>query len=1079
MPKRFFPAAFSALPDMKITAPLLCVLAATRLFADDAPDFSRDVRPILSQHCFKCHGPDDKTRKGGLRLDLRDSATKEAKSGAVALVPGQPDKSELVARIFSTDEDELMPPPSVKRTLTPEQKDTLRRWVAAGAEYQQHWAFVKPKQAKVPDVSAQLSVLSAQSKQHVQSEKLSTEHWALSTNPIDAFILKRLLEANLAPSPEADPATLCRRIYLDLVGIPPTPQEQDDFLKSAIRNRQSAIETLADRLLASPRYGERWARKWLDLARYADTNGYEKDRPRTIWPYRDWVINALNADKPFDQFTVEQIAGDMLPGSTLDQKIATGFHRNTMLNEEGGIDPNEFRFHAMTDRVATTGATWLGLTLGCAQCHTHKFDPLTHREYFQLMAFMNNADEPDINLPQADTEEQQKKNTALAAKLLAELPEKWAAKHAPKPVENSEAQPQASSPDSTPTPKPTLDEKFAAWLARERARTVQWQPLRPASAKSNMPLLTIEPDASVFRSGDISKSDTYELHFRDVPAGVTAIRLEALPDPRLPAHGPGMAFYEGPKGDFFIAEFTLHADGQPVKFSGATESYSKNTFGSTPTTAALMLDGDPQTGWSTAGRMGERHTAVLTLRSPAAAISSGGDWTVKLAMGRHYACSLGRFRISITTDARPAVARDLPSETESLLALPDEKLTAAQRVRLREEFLLSLPELKDEASRIRTLRKPVRPPATLGFRERPPENPRPTFIHNRGEYLQPTEPVTPGVPAFLNPIAGNAKPDRLALARWLVSPENPLTSRVIVNRQWAAFFGRGIVKTTEDFGYQGEVPTHPELLDWLAVEFVKQGWSLKKLHRLIVTSATYRQSSVLSAQKSVLSIPKSGAGDQKQGNASGVPLSTEHWALSTDPDARLLSRFPRTRLDAEIIRDAALASGGLLVEKIGGPSVRPPQPEGVTEAAYGGGWTPSTGPDRWRRSLYTFSKRTAPFALYNTFDGPTGEACIPRRDVSNTPLQALTLLNDIVFTEAAQSFGKILAGRNASDAEKLDEAFRRIVCRKPADDERATLLKFFQTQRARLTDGKPSADAAAWSALVRALFSLDEVVTKG
>ena len=1064
---------------MKITAPLLCVLAATRLFADDAPDFSRDVRPILSQHCFKCHGPDDKTRKGGLRLDLRDSATKEAKSGAVALVPGQPDKSELVARIFSTDEDELMPPPSVKRTLTPEQKDTLRRWVAAGAEYQQHWAFAKPKQAKVPDVRAQLSVLSAQSKQHVQSEKLSTEHWALSTNPIDAFILKRLLEANLAPSPEADPATLCRRIYLDLVGIPPTPQEQDDFLKSAIRNRQSAIETLADRLLASPRYGERWARKWLDLARYADTNGYEKDRPRTIWPYRDWVINALNADKPFDQFTVEQIAGDMLPGSTLDQKIATGFHRNTMLNEEGGIDPNEFRFHAMTDRVATTGATWLGLTLGCAQCHTHKFDPLTHREYFQLMAFMNNADEPDINLPQADTEEQQKKNTALAAKLLAELPEKWAAKHAPKPVENSEAQPQASSPDSTPTPKPTLDEKFAAWLARERARTVQWQPLRPASAKSNMPLLTIEPDASVFRSGDISKSDTYELHFRDVPAGVTAIRLEALPDPRLPAHGPGMAFYEGPKGDFFVAEFTLHADGQPVKFSGATESYSKNTFGSTPTTAALMLDGDPQTGWSTAGRMGERHTAVLTLPSPAAAISSGGDWTVKLAMGRHYACSLGRFRISITTDARPAVARDLPSETESLLALPDEKLTAAQRVRLREEFLLSLPELKDEASRIRTLRKPVRPPATLGFRERPPENPRPTFIHNRGEYLQPTEPVTPSVPAFLNPIAGNAKPDRLALARWLVSPENPLTSRVIVNRQWAAFFGRGIVKTTEDFGYQGEVPTHPELLDWLAVEFVKQSWSLKKLHRLIVTSATYRQSSVLSAQKSVLSIPKSGAGDQKQGTASGVPLSTEHWALSTDPDARLLSRFPRTRLDAEIIRDAALASGGLLVEKIGGPSVRPPQPEGVTEAAYGGGWTPSTGPDRWRRSLYTFSKRTAPFALYNTFDGPTGEACIPRRDVSNTPLQALTLLNDIVFTEAAQSFGKILAGRNASDAEKLDEAFRRIVCRKPADDERATLLKFFQTQRARLTDGKPSADAAAWSALVRALFSLDEVVTKG
>ena len=1092
---------------MKISAALLC-LVATRAIAADTPDFSRDVRPILSQHCFKCHGPDDKARKGGLRLDLRESATKEAKSGAVALVPGQPDKSELVARIFSTDEDELMPPPSAKRALTPEQKDTLRRWVAAGGEYQQHWAFVKPKQAAVPGI-ADFGLLIAdwkkrepQRAEEITNRKSQITSWP--RNAIDAFVLKRLLEANLAPSPEADPAALCRRIYLDLVGIPPTPREQDDFLQSAIRNPQSAIETLADKLLASPRYGERWARKWLDLARYADTNGYEKDRPRTIWPYRDWVINALNADKPFDQFTIEQIAGDMLPGATLEQKVATGFHRNTMLNEEGGIDPNEFRFHAMTDRVATTGATWLGLTLGCAQCHTHKFDPLTHREYFQLMAFMNNADEPDIDLPQADAEEQRKKNTALAAKLLAELPEKWAAKPAPKAGEMPATNPPskgakkgaakraeavakniaptnpaateatnrgekpaadapAASPDAKPAQRPTLDEKFAEWLASERGRTVRWQPLRPASAKSNMPVLTIEPDASVFASGDSSKSDAYELHFRDVPAGVTAILLEALPDPRLPAHGPGMAFYEGPKGDFFLGEFQLLADGQPVKFSGATESYSKNNFGSNPANAALMLDGDPQTGWSTAGRMGERHTAVLTLPSPGPAAR---DWTVKMMMGRHYACSLGRFRISVTTDPRHAVARDLPAETETLLAVPDEKLTAAQRAGLREEFLLSLPELKDEAARIRTLRRPAQPPVTLGFRERPEENPRPTFIHNRGEYLQPTEPVTPGVPSFLNPIAVGKRLDRLAFARWLVSPENPLTARVIVNRQWAAFFGRGIVKTTEDFGYQGEEPTHPELLDWLAVEFMKQGWSLKKLHRLIVTSATYRQ--------------KSEVGSQRSENSTDATLTSDLRPLTSDPDARLLSRFPRTRLDAEIIRDAALAASGLLVEKIGGPSVRPPQPDGVTEAAYGGaGWTPSTGPDRWRRSLYTFSKRTAPFALYNTFDGPTGEACIARRDVSNTPLQALTLLNDVVFTEAAQAFGKMLAARNASDDEKLDEAFRHIVCRKPADDERTVLLKFFQTQRARLTEGNPSADAAAWTALVRALFSLDEVVTKG
>ena len=1018
---------------MKLSAPLLCILAVTRTFAADAPDFSRDVRPILSQHCFKCHGPDDKSRKGGLRLDIRESATKEAKSGGIALVPGKPDQSELVARIFSSDEDELMPPPSAKRPLTPEQKDILRRWVAAGAEYQQHWAFVRPKQAGLPVVKR--------------------ADWP--RNAIDHFVLARLEAAGLAPSPEADPAALCRRLYLDLTGIPPTPAEQDAFVQSAIRDPQSAIESLADKLLASPRYGERWARRWLDLARYADTNGYEKDRPRSIWPYRDWVINALNADKPFDQFTIEQIAGDMLPGSTLEQRIATGFHRNTMLNEEGGIDPNEFRFHAMTDRVATTGATWLGLTLGCAQCHTHKFDPLTHREYYQLMAFMDNADEPDVDIPQPGADAQRKNDAALEEKLFTELPKKWAAKHP------------AKDGDIAPANGGALETQFHEWLARERERTVQWTPLRPTSAKSNLPLLTVQPDASIFASGDISKSDTYELHFRDVSAGVTAIRLEALPDPRLPAHGPGMTFYEGPKGDFFIGEFQLIADGLPVKFSGATESYAKNNFGKNPVTAALMLDGDPQTGWSTAGRMGERHTAVLTLPSPAPAISSGGDWTVKLVMGRHYACSIGRFRISVTTDARPAVARDLPEEMDALLALPDATLTAAQRARLHREFFLSLPELKDEAAKLRSLRQPAQPPITLGFRERPPENPRPTFIRNRGEYLQPTDPVTPGVPTFLNPLAADAKRDRLAFARWLVSPENPLTARVIVNRQWAAFFGRGIVKTTEDFGYQGDTPTHPALLDWLASRFAApsalstlnsqpstaagMGWSLKKLHRLIVTSATYRQSSRVTPA-----------------------------LIAADPDGRLLSRFPRVRLDAEIIRDSALATSGLLTEKIGGPSVYPPQPDGVTEAAYGAGkWTPSTGADRFRRSLYTFSKRTAPFALYNTFDGPTGEACIARRDVSNTPLQALTLLNDIVFTEAAQAFGKELAGRKAGDAEKLDEAFRRIVCRKPSDDERGTLLRFFQTQRERLTDAKPSAEAAAWTALVRALFSLDEVVTKG
>ena len=1011
---------------MKQIVLIVCASVVGRSLAANAPDFSREVRPILSQHCFKCHGPDDKARKGGFRLDLRESAIKEAKSGAVPIVPGKAAKSEVVARIFSTDDDELMPPPAAKRPLNAAQKDVLKRWIEAGAEYQQHWAFIPPKQAELPGVKG----------------------GGKSANPIDRFIVARLEQAGLGLSPEKDPVTFCRRVHLDLIGLPPSPGETAAFVKSARADSQAAIDALVDRLLASPHYGERWGRKWLDLARYADTNGYEKDRPRSIWPYRDWVIRALNADMPFDRFTIEQIAGDMLPGATVEQRIAAGFHRNTMLNEEGGIDPNEFRFHAMTDRVATTGVTWLGLTVGCAQCHTHKFDPISQREYYQLMAFMNNADEPDVDIPLPDAEEQQAKNAVQAAKLLAELPAKFLAGNAPgKPGDSPEAHEKA------------LEQQFGEWLHKERKRAVKWEALKPVEAKSNMPLLTIQPDFSILASGDTTKSDTYEVKFSGIPAGVTAVLLEALPDSSLPKYGPGMAFYEGPKGDFFLGEFQLSADGTPVKFAGATESYAKNNFGSSRVAAALALDGDPQTGWTAAGRMGERHTAVFNLPAPQPAAR---EWVLKMMMGRHYACSLGRFRISVTTDPRPAVASGMDTEVETLLSLADERLTSSQRARLREEFLLTHPQLQGEAAKIRALRKRPEPPITLGFRERPPENPRPTFIHNRGEFLQPTDRVEPGVPAFLTPLPAGAKRDRLALARWLVSSENPLTARVQVNRQWAAFFGRGLVRTTEDFGYQGDAPTHPELLDWLAVEFVKQGWSMKKLHRLIVTSATYRQSSRVSP-----------------------PL------LVADPDDRMLSRFPRLRLDAEIIRDAALAASGLLSDTMGGPGVYPPQPAGVTEVAYGGaGWTASAGPDRYRRSVYTFSKRTAPFALYNTFDGPTGEACIARRDVSNTALQSLTLLNDVVFIEAAQALGGKLAALKGTDEERLREAFRRVVCREPSAEESAVLLRFIEAQRVRFSAGEldrakvtgsatASAEQAVWTALVRALFNLDEVVTKG
>ncbi len=1001
---------------MKSFAPtLIALFAASQILrAAEAPDFNREVRPILSNYCFKCHGPDDKARKSKLRLDVREEALKPSKSGDHAIVPGKVEESELVTRIFSNDEDEVMPPPATKKELTLAQRDVLKRWVAAGAKYDTHWAFIAPRQAAVPQIRNLQSAI---------------------RNPIDAFVFSKLESEGLAPSPEADPITLCRRLYLDLTGVPPTPEEADAFVESATRNPQSAIESLADLLLSSPKYGERWARRWLDLARYADTNGYEKDRNRSIWPWRDWVIRALNADMPFDQFTIEQLAGDLLPNATPDQIVATGFHRNTMLNEEGGIDPLEFRFHAMTDRVATTGVTWLGLTVGCAQCHTHKFDPIQHREYYSMMAFLNNADEPDYDLPAPDAAARENANAEKLAKLLAELPGKWPAGE-------------------------SVDAKFAGWLARERGRTVAWTVLRPAEAKSTMPLLTVQPDGSIFGSGDITKADTYELKFANVPRGVTAVRLEALPDDRLPNHGPGMTFYEGPKGDFFMGEFQMGADGQAVKFGKATETFAKNSMGGAPATAALAIDGDPQTGWSASGREGQESDAVFRLAAP---LGEARDLSLKMMFGRHYACSLGRFRISVTTDPRDTAAREIPDEIERLLTIDDAKLSADQRGKLREHFLLTAPELAAARAEIDNLRKPSASATTLVLRERPPENPRATFIHNRGEFLQPTDRVEPGVFAFLPPLPQGAKPDRLAFARWLVSPENPLTARVTVNRQWAILFGRGLVRTTEDFGYQGEPPSHPELLDWLAVEFVKQGWSLKKLHRLIVTSATYRQSSRVTPE-----------------------------LLVNDAENKRLARGPRGRMDAEMIRDATLRAAGLLSEKIGGPSVHPPQQEGVSEVAYGSPkWTASTGEDRYRRGLYTFAKRTAPYAMLTTFDAPTGEACIARRDVSNSPLQALTLLNDVVFVEAAQALGKTFASQPGSVAERIVSLFRRVLTRPPAADETALLAKFFAAQKARFVSNELDAKAvageapgdanerAAWTALARAIFNLDESVTKG
>jgi len=974
-----------------------------------APDFSKDVRPLLSKYCFKCHGPDDATRKGRLRLDDRESATKPAKSGAIALVPGNPASSEFIKRIITQDPDELMPPPSTKQALTETEKQILTRWVANGATYKPHWAFVPPTPKPLPPVQR--------------------SSWP--KNAIDTFVLARLEKEHLAPAPIADRYTLVRRVYLDLIGLPPTPDEADAFVRDSSPN---AYEQLVDRLLASPRYGERWARRWMDLARYADTNGYEKDRHRSIWPWRDWLIRALNADLPFDQFTREQIAGDLLPHPTRDQLVATGFHRNTMLNEEGGIDPLEFRYHAMTDRVNTTGAAWLGLTLGCAQCHTHKYDPIPHREYYQFMAFLDNADELDLDLPNPEADTRHRKDLEKAARLLAELPTK---------LTNAPA---------------SLDARFVQWLQTERNRSVAWKSLRPNSASSNLPLLTVQPDDSVFASGDITKNDTYNLTFKNVPAGTTAVRLEVLPDDRLPRHGPGMTYYEGPKGDFFMGEFQLFADNQPVPIARASDSYAKNAFGSSAS-AALAIDGDPQTGWSTSGREGERHEAVFVLASP---LPTNSELQIKMMFGRHYACSLGRFRISTVTGFTNAVALDRPELLTQLLSKPDASLSPDQRQTLREFFWLSLPEAAPTRKEIESLRKPPSHTTSLVLQERPPENPRPTFIRRRGEFLQPTEQVQPGVLSSILPFPSHLPHNRLGFANWLISTNNPLTARVTANRQWQAFFGRGLVRTTEDFGFQGEPPSHPELLDWLALELTRHNWSLKALHKVIVLSATYQQSS--------------------------RPTSE---GLARDAENRLLSRGPRGRLDAESIRDLALQASGLLSSKLGGPSVYPPQPAGVTEITFGSpAWPTSQGEDRHRRSVYTYMKRTAPFAMFNTFDAPTGESCVPRRDVSNTPLQALTLLNDVFFIEVSQFMGRSLALQDAPVQERIKDAFRKILTRPPNESELAQLTAFFNAQQQRFSNGgidpKPlagegpgnPAHRAAWTSLARALLNLDETISR-
>ncbi len=1008
------------------------VCATVRVGAEEI-SFNRDVRPILASRCFSCHGPDEESREAELRLDLREIAIREV-DGRQAIAPARPDQSELLLRVTTTDSDVRMPPEG--KPLTERQVDILRQWIADGAPYDKHWAFAPPRRPALPT---------------------APNDWP--RNPIDDFVAARLEKERLTPSPEASRYELVRRVYLDLIGLPPTVQQANAFATS---QDPQAYEALVDQLLGSKHYGERWARLWLDLARYADTNGYEKDRPRSIWPYRDWVIQALNADTPFDQFTIEQLAGDMLPDATLEQRIATGFHRNTMLNEEGGIDPLEFRYYAMVDRVATTGLVWLGLTTGSAQCHSHKYDPISHGDYYRLMALLDNADEVDLVVPDDGVE---KRRAELLARIL-QLEDELVASFPTSPASAS-SQPTRDADEASSEPhRQAFEAAFDAWLLEQRGQAIRWLVVEPVAWETNLPKLDVLSDGSLFSRGDITKRDVFRLTFdlaelaRQADATsrsisqVTALRLEALPDQRLPAGGPGRAFYEGRKGDFFLSELGLRHDQQSVALKEASHSYGKISIGNGTADAANVLDGDGSTGWSTAEAEGEPHQLVVNLAAP---LPLDGKLDVELLFERHFAASLGRFRISLAQADRPIHASRLPVALEQALAAEVE-LSEETLEQLRRHFLRTTELLAEQRKPIDKLRKQLpKPTTTMVMLEREADNPRVTHLHHRGEYLSPREPVEPATPQLFPPLAADQPSNRLALARWLVSDSNPLAARVAVNRAWRAFFGRGLVHTSGDFGTQSAPPSHPELLDWLACELREQGWSLKKLHRLIVTSATYRQQAAAS-----------------------------HESRRLDPENRLLSRGPRFRLEAEMVRDSMLHAAGLLSDRVGGPSVFPPQPSSVTALAYGQfDWKVS---DPYRRSLYTFSKRTAPFAAYLVFDAPTGEECLVRRDRSNTPLQALTLLNDPMYVELAQAAAARAFASAADDLARLQFLFQSFSTRPPEPAEEETLLQYLSQQRHRLQQGELSAqpisgqdanpDLAAWTLTARVIMNLDEAVVR-
>ena len=1002
-------------------------LSATATLKASGADFSRDVYPALQRACFECHGPEK--HKGDLRLDTASPHHLEI-------------GNDILRRVALPIEDKDAMPERGDR-LTSVEIDHLRDWIKAGAQWPaslktlKHWSYIPPQRPALPAIKNQ----------------------AWPQNEIDHFILAKLEAAQLTPSPAASPEVFIRRLSLDLTGLPPTPAEVDAFKKASIQHPDSSIEQLVDRLLASKEFGVRWARPWLDLARYADSHGFQRDDLREVWAWRDWVVNALNANMPFDRFTLEQIAGDLLPNATPEQIIATGFHRCTPTNVEAGTEPEESRINQVIDRVNTTGAVWLGTTLECAQCHNHKYDPFSQRDYYSLLAYYNNTEKEaertnpttpgsiqfkgspyKISDPGGDA--QRERLSAQMKTLEAQL--------AARQKQNATAEGRPGVPIGPSAGK--IEPSNAIRALKPTAFITE------SDAESEL-----QPDGSVLLTGPAPDKDTYTFETELGAGELSGLMLETLTHASIPGDGPGRGGASRPNFVLHSFDCTLTTpDGktQPLDFKTAYADYSQKNY---EVTSLITKSG--KSAWAIGQRFHEPHWAAFELKQSVPVIA-GTKLSIHMAQNYGNGLVIGCLRISSIAGNVPACLPELEQEPPPApVAAKGRKGKAAPGPVSKDPALAKLEKQKAALQKQITA---LAVPTTEIMRELP--QPRLSAIFKRGVYTDPADPVTPAVPAIFN-VQPKAPPNRIALGKWLASRDNPLVARVTVNRWWAELFGHGIVTTLEDFGIKGAAPSHPELLDWLAVEFMDGGWNMKHLLKKIVMSAAYQQSSSASP---------------------GL-------ALQTDPQNTLLWHGPRFRLDAEAIRDNALAIAGLLNLKQGGSPIRPPQPEGLWQKVGGQqyNYVVSPGAEQYRRGLYVVLKRGSPYPSFMNFDASARMACVVRRSRSNTPLQALTLLNDPVYVGATQAFAKrIVTEAPSTDLDsRLQHAFRLALARSPQPHELAVLKTLWETQfETAKSDAKatkelstgvelppnlPPAEFAAWYAVASAILNLDECITKG